>query len=78
MPMLKETRLVALIRSGYMVHPVVLTTRKPVREVVGMHARLSIFVRYFLKVKKMLGGNVFVSVYKRSIIEGRNRKTLAM
>jgi len=43
-----------------------------------MHARLSIFVRHFLKVKKMLGGNVFVSVYKRNIIEGRNRKTLAM
>jgi len=57
---------------------VVSITHKPVREVVGMHARLSIFVQYFLKVKKMIGGNVFVSVYKRNIIEGRNRKTLAL
>lgn len=61
-----------------MVQPVVRTTRKPVREVVGMHARLSIFVRYFLKEKKMVGGNAFVSVYKKNITEGRNQKTLVL
>ena len=56
---------------------VVHTTHKLVKEVVAMHARLSTFVRYFLKVKKMVGGSVFASACKKNITEER-RTILAL
>lgn len=57
---------------------VVLTTHKPVKKVVGMHVGLSMFVLYFLQVKKIAGFNAFGSVYKKSIIEERSQKALAL
>lgn len=55
---------------------VVLTTRMPAREAVDMRVGPSIFAAYFRRVVRIVGGSVFVSVYRKNTREGRHPKTL--